>query len=417
MSNDERTVLGPAVSSARLPPNPAPAAPSPATVAPVFVLLFAMTPDAAAERATPFDGLQPISGDASQSQRSRMELLQRHLFGESYSQASRLKRTAVGRLSLPGHAGELTHADIHHVIHNCGAAVWEVSLFGPPQPVDVARWIGWLDLESRDSPARIIWDKLTADRQGKASIPELYVPMAVLRFRDGTLGEIVERHGRELVTLLHRNASGARFKSGFVRSELAADLCRDEDGLWLLARNGAIDVNAHSNDAEESQLPRDTLPLLLTLEVLCLDRSVLRSFLDLFAQRAYGTVDDLIQLRRKIFDDLEEYYGTLAKTHSYTADAIARGETLFGIDDLFEAVVDRLEALTFEITTRNQQSVNRLGLWLTTSFGAIETGFVAASIGTWYYTTNLYAVLGWTVGVTFATAFAIATFLRWKMKP
>ena len=248
-------------------------------------------------------------------------------------------------------------------------------------------------------------------------MPEMYVPMAVLRFRDGTLGEIVERHGRDLVTLLHRDASGGRFKASFVSAELAADLCRGEDGLWLLARNGAIDVNAHSNDTEESQLPRDTLPLLLTLEVLCLDRAVLRSFLDLFAQRAYGTVDDLIQLRRKIFDDLEEYYGTLAKTHSYTADSIARGETLFGIDDLFEAVVDRLEALTFEITTRNQQSVNRLGLWLTTSFGAIETGFVAASIATWYYASNLFAVLGWTVGVTFATALAIASFLRWKMKP
>ena len=186
--------------------------------------------------------------------------------------------------------------------------------------------------------------------------------------------------------------------------------------MWLLARNGVINVNAHSSDAGESQLPRDTLPLLLTLEVLCLDRAVLRSFLDRFAQRAYGTVDDLIQLRREIFDNLEEYYGTLAKTHSYTADSIARGETVFGIDDLFEAAGDRLEALTFEITTRNQQSVSRLGLWLTTSFGAIETGFVAASIATWYYASNLLAVLGWTVSVTFATAIAIASLLRWRMK-
>jgi hypothetical protein len=378
-----------------------------------------MTPDAAAERATSFAGLQPMSVEASQSYLSLMESLQRHLLGESYSQASRLRRTAVGRISLPGSAGDLTHADIHLVIHKCGAAVWEVSLFGPPQPIDVARWIGWLDLESRDSPARVIWDKLAAGRLGKASMPEMYVPLAVLRFRDGTLGELVERHQRELVTLLHRDASGGRFKASFVSAELAADFCRGEEGLWLLARNGAIAVNAHSNDTGESQLPTDTLPLLLTLEVLCLDRAVLRSFLDRFAQQAYGTVDDLIQLRREIFDNLEEYYGTLAKTHSYTADSIARGEILFGIDDLFEAVVDRLEALTFEITTRNQQSVNRLGLWLTTSFGAIETGFVAAGIATWYYanTNNLIAVLGWTVGVTLATALAIASFLRWKIKP
>jgi len=386
-------------------------------VAPTFVLLFAITPDVAAERAKSYAGLQPMSDEPSHAYRSRMESLQRHLFGEPYSEASRLERTAVGRLNLPGRASELTHADIHLIIHKCGAALWEVSLFGPPQRIDVARWIGWLDLESRDSPARIIWDKLAAGRQGKASRPEMYVPLAVLRFRHGTLGELVELHARDLVTLLHRDASGGRFKASFVNAELAADLCRGDGGLWLLARNAAIDVSAHSNDTEESQLPRDTLPLLLTLEVLCLDRAVLRSYLDRFAQRTYGTVDELIQLRREIFDDLEEYYGTLAKTHSYTADAIARGETLFGIDNLFEAVEDQLEALTFEITTRNQQSVNRLGLWLTTSFGAIEAGSVAASVAAWYYTNNLFAVLGWTAGVTLATALAIVGLLRWKMKP
>lgn len=406
------------MSSAPSSSNPALAAPSPeVTVAPAFVLLFAMTSDAAAARAPSPVGLRPMSDEISRFHRSEMESLQRRSLGETYSRASRLQRTAVGRLRLSDRAGELTHADIHLVVHKCGAAVWEVSLFGPPQAIDVAKWIGWLDLESRDSPARVIWDKLAAGLQGEASMPEIYVPLAVLRFRDGALGELVERHARDLVTLLHRDVSGGRFKSSFVSAELAADLCRGEDGLWLVARNGAIAVNAHSNDAGELQLPRDTLPLLLTLEVLCFDRAVLRSFLDRFAQRAYGTVVDLMQLRREIFDNLEEYSGTLAKPHSYTADAIARGETLFGINDLFAAVEDRLEALTFEITTRNQQSVNRLGLWLTTSFGAIETGFVAASIATWYYKTNLFAVLGWTIGVTFATAMVIAGLLRWKVKP
>ncbi len=393
-------------------------APSPsATVIPTFVLLFAMTPEAAAQAGTSLSGLQLISDETSQSHRSRMESLQRHLFGESYSQASRLQRTAVGRLSLPGRAGELTYADIFRGVHKCGAALWEVSLFGQPQPLDIPRWIGWLDLESADSPAKITWDKLATGRQGKASMPEMYVPLVVLRFRDGTLGELVERHAPDLVTLLHRDASGGRFKASFVSAELASDLCRSDDGLWMIARNGAIDVSTHSKDTQESQLPRDALPLLLTLEVLCLDRAVLRSYLDRFAQRTYGTVDELIQLRREIFDDLEEYYGTLAKTHSYAADAIARGESLFGIDDLFEAVEDRLEALTFEISTRNEQSINRLGLWLTTSFGAIDVGFVAASVATWYYKSNLYAVLGWTVGVTFAAALAIAGLLRWKIKP
>lgn len=351
----------------------------------------------------------------SQSYLKRMEPLQRRLLGDSYSQANRLQRTAVGRLRLP-RSGGFSHADIYLATHKCGAIVWEVSLLGPPQPLDVAKWIGWLDLESRESPARIIWDHLSQGCQGRASVPVLYIPLAVVRFHDGTLPQIVERHASELVSLLHRHGAGRSFKREFVNTELAADLCRDEDSLWLLSRNGALGAIARSNPIEESLLPQDILPLLLTLEVLCLDRAVLRSFLDRFAQQAYGTVNDLIQLRREIFDSLEEYYGTLAKTHSYTAESITRGEFLFGIDDLFEAVTDRLEALTFEITTRNQQSVNQLGLWLTTSFGAIETGFVASSIATWYYKSNLFAVLGWTIGVTVATALAIAGFLRWQVK-
>jgi hypothetical protein len=60
--------------------------------------------------------------------------------------------------------------------------------------------------------------------------------------------------------------------------------------------------------------------------------------------------------------------------------------------------------------------VNRLGFWLTTSFGAIGTGFVAASIATWYYATDLGAVLAWTTGVTLATALGIAALLRWRSK-
>ena len=89
---------------------------------------------------------------------------------------------------------------------------------------------------------------------------------------------------------------------------------------------------------------------------------------------------------------------------------------LFGIDDLFDSVVERIEAVTFEITTRSQRTVSQLGFWLTTSFGAIETGFVAASIATWYYADNLGAVLGWTIGVTLVTALAIAALLRSRLK-
>ena len=56
-------------------------------------------------------------------------------------------------------------------------------------------------------------------------------------------------------------------------------------------------------------------------------------------------------------------------------------------------------------------------LWLTTSVGAIETGFVAASIASWYCVSDLGAVLAWTIGVTLATALVISSLLRWRLKP
>jgi hypothetical protein len=250
----------------------------------------------------------------------------------------------------------------------------------------------------------------------RVSEPEMMLPLAVLRCATCTLDELLDTSGHALVKLLHRDVSGERFKASFVQQELDADFCRREQGLSFVARNGALDVHAQATDTDDSPLPRNTLPLLVTLELLCLERAVLRSFLNRFAQGVYGTTDDLVQLRRDIFDGLEEYYGTLAKTHGYTAEATALGESLFGINDLFDSVVDRLGALTFEITTRNQKMVNQLGFWLTTSFGAIETGFVASSIATWYYTDNLPAVLGWTLGVTLATTLLIAGLLRWRLR-
>jgi len=42
-----------------------------------------------------------------------METLQLSLFGRSYDTANRLRRTAVGRLSVPGYERELSHADVY----------------------------------------------------------------------------------------------------------------------------------------------------------------------------------------------------------------------------------------------------------------------------------------------------------------
>jgi hypothetical protein len=386
---------------------------------PTFVLLFAVTPGAAAELPDQPIGLQPIPDETAAAYRERIEDRQQRLLGEPYLQARRLERRSIGRLPLPGGDDEPSFSDIHRVVHKSGATLWEAWLTAPAQTMAVERWVGWLDMEAPDSLARRIWNALSPSVAGALAAPEMALPLMVLRYPDGSLSELVEAHAHELVKLLHRDPSPQRFKQRFVDEALADDFCRREQGLSLMARNGALDIHAQDDTdpaIDDAPLPRSTLPLLITLELLCLERAVLRSFLDRFAGGVVGSIDDLVALRRDIFDGLEEYYGTLAKTHGYTAEATSRGELLFGIDDLFDSVTDRLESLTFEITTRNQQTVSRLGFWLTTSFGAIETGFVAASIATWYYATDLGAVLAWTFGITLATALAIAALLRATMK-
>lgn len=383
---------------------------------PAFVLLFALTPDHAARHASQPSSLQAIPSETAVSYRETLESIQQRLLGEPYLQARRLSRVAMGRIALPVGDGAPAYADIHRVQHKSGAAVWEVWLSAPKQALGVPRWVAWLDMDNPDSLAQYIWRSLVGQPSGAASQPEIMLPLIVLQCDNCTLPELLRRHGHALVKLLHRDSADERFKADFVQQELATDFCRREHGLSLLSRQAALDVHAQPGALDDTPLPRNTLPLLVTLELLCLERVVLRSFLNRFVQGRYATIDDLVQLRRDIFDGLEEYYGTLAKTHGYTAEATALGEKLFGIDDLFNTVTERLEALTFEITSRNQATVNRLGVWLTTSFGAIETGFVAASIATWYYRDNLWAVLGWTGGVTLTTMVLIAGLLRWRIK-
>lgn len=95
----------------------------------------------------------------------------------------------------------------------------------------------------------------------------------------------------------------------------------------------------------------------------------------------------------------------------FSVEATARGEELLGIENLYDSVADRLDIVTFSITTRYQRNTTRIGVWLTVIFGAIETGFVAVGIATWYYANDLGAILGWSIGMTMATALLFALLL------
>ncbi|MCK7468851.1 MAG: hypothetical protein MZU91_12490 [Desulfosudis oleivorans] len=73
-------------------------------------------------------------------------------------------------------------------MHKSGAAVWEVWLAAPAQPMDAARWTAWLDMEAPASLARRIWGCLSAGGGAAAHTPEMTLPLMVLRWPDGQPG-------------------------------------------------------------------------------------------------------------------------------------------------------------------------------------------------------------------------------------
>lgn len=92
------------------------------------------------------------------------------------------------------------------------------------------------------------------------------------------------------------------------------------------------------------------------------------------------------------------------------------GERLLGIVELYDALMDRLEAVSFALTTRYQQRMTEMQFWLTVVFGATEIGFIAASIAAWHYPrSELGAVLAWTVGATVVSAGVLVALLRRRM--
>lgn len=95
--------------------------------------------------------------------------------------------------------------------------------------------------------------------------------------------------------------------------------------------------------------------------------------------------------------------------------AAAAAEPLLGIENLYQAVMTRLDAVSFAITTRYQKRMTTLQFWLTLVFGATEIGFIASGIATWYYKNELSLVLAWTIGTSIVAAIVIASLLRGKL--
>ncbi len=89
---------------------------------------------------------------------------------------------------------------------------------------------------------------------------------------------------------------------------------------------------------------------------------------------------------------------------------------MLGIADLFDAVTDRLDMVSFTLTTEYQQRMTALQCWLTVVFGATEIGFIAASLATWYYRSGLGVVLAWTLGAAVLSGGVLVTLLRRRLR-
>ena len=157
------------------------------------------------------------------------------------------------------------------------------------------------------------------------------------------------------------------------------------------------------------------LPFLIIIESLLIERTVLQQLYERLSQTMPGTVEELLTLKQQILDGLEEYYGAITNANRIGDEVANAAEPLLGIDNLYHAVMTRLDAVSFAITTRYQKRMTVLQFWLTLVFGATEIGFIASGIATWHYKTELSLVLAWTVGTAIVAAIIIASLLRGKL--
>jgi hypothetical protein len=308
--------------------------------------------------------------------------------------------------------------------HKAGVALFEAWLPAPAQPFDADRWIDWLDAKAEDSLVaqlqRVLGPLLNERTSGSARWTGMFFPVIVLRSATLALREIVEQQGAALVRLLFLDQSSRPLKAQVVEEELARDYCGREGGLTLLSRRSGLDVHGCEDVAEADTArlvpPRSALPFVVTLEVLILERTVLQQLYERLSRQMPNSVDALIALKQDVLDGLEEYYGALTSATRFSDAVTADGERLLGIADLYDAVMDRLDTISFAITTRYQRRMTLLQFWLTIVFGATEIGFIASGIATWYYARDLGAVLAWTIGASLVTTVVLVALLYRKVR-
>jgi len=373
----------------------------------------------------PHSGVMPLLFEDSQAYISELTEFEQRLLGKAFLETRRITRWPLGRIALDGLAADApAHADVYLLTHKSGVALWEVWLPALSQPFDAARWIAWLDPDAKEGMIAKLWQTLSNinhEITGKTAWSGLYLPLTMLRIPYNTLDSIIKLHGADIVRLLFLDHSHRALKPKVVAEELARDYCARQGGMTLLARRSGIDIRDAEDEITEvapssSRPPKSALPFLITLELLLLEHAVLQHLYDRLSRHMPKSVEELITLKQEVIDGLEEYYGAITNASRFSDAVTADGERLLGVEDIYDAVIERLEALSFAITTRSQRNMTLLQFWLTIVFGASEIGFIAASISTWYYHTGLLSVLAWTIGSALASGLGLLLLLKGKVK-
>ena len=393
-------------------------------VEPTFVLLFSVQMTGAFSgfpSSTP--NITSLGSEHFQAYNERFSELERHVFGEDFAAAGRTKRWPLGRIAIAREGRDPSfpsQADVYLVAHTTGTAIWEVWVRAPSQPLDALRWIEWLDPDAENGLPALLWSAI-ASINGVISGNSTYrgfFPLTILRTRQASLETIIAKHDEDVVRLLLRSRSRQRFRPEIVRKELAQNYCVQQGGLTLISRRSGLDLHGSEdlNDTDDSALPLGSaLPFLIVIESLLIERTVLQQLYERLSQTMPQSIEELLKLKQQILDGLEEYYGAITNANRIGDEVATAAEPLLGIENLYQAVMTRLDAVSFAITTRYQKRMTVLQFWLTMVFGATEIGFIASGIATWHYKTELWMVLAWTLGTSIFAAVAIAALLRGKL--
>jgi len=393
-------------------------------VVPAFALLFAMALD------RPFTGLPPLPpgttplpADSLARWMAQLANLESQFLGRAYVSARRLQRIPVGRIPLGESARRAgaNDADLYLLVHVSGIVVWEAWITAPEQPFDASGWIEWLDPDLPTALPPRLWEALqplTRALGGPATYAT-HFPVWILRARDTPLASLVDTHAEDIVRLLFLDRGQRRLKPALVDEELERDYCGREGGLTLLGRRSGLDLHGAEDIDDEASAglpPKSVLPFLITVEQLVIERTVLTRLHDRLSPALPGSIDTLLAVKQDVLDALEEYSGAITAANRFSDAVAADGERLLGITNLYDAVMDRLDAVSFAITQRYQIRMTLLQFWLTVVFGATEIGSIAAMIATWHYQAQLGAVLAWTVGTALTSGLAIVALLRGRLE-